>query len=101
VLGLGTDEESLLHALPGSDTLRAEVVHAVRAEMAVKLEDVVFRRTDLGTAGHPGSEALDGAAELMAAELGWDDSRRRNELEGVLAAFPMPPEPPEMQVRGR
>jgi glycerol-3-phosphate dehydrogenase len=91
VLDRGADDPSLLHALPGSATLRAEVVHAVRAEMAVRLEDVVFGRTDLGTAGHPGAEALEGAADLMAAELGWDQSRRREELERTLAAFPAPP----------
>jgi glycerol-3-phosphate dehydrogenase len=88
VLERGADDPSLLQALPGSDTLRAEVVHAVRAEMAVRLEDVVFGRTDLGTAGHPGAEALEGAAELMAAELGWDRSRRHGELERTLAGFP-------------
>jgi glycerol-3-phosphate dehydrogenase len=38
--------------------------------MAVRLEDFVFGRTDLGTCGHPGTEALESAAELMAAELG-------------------------------
>jgi glycerol-3-phosphate dehydrogenase len=83
-------EPGLAHALPGSDTLRAEVIHAVRDEMAVRLEDVVFGRTDLGTAGHPGAEALEQAALLMAGELGWDDSRRRKELERTLAAFPDP-----------
>jgi glycerol-3-phosphate dehydrogenase len=92
VLDLGVDDPTLLQVLPGSDTLRAEVVHAVRAEMAVKLEDVAFGRTDLGTAGHPGAEALEEAADLMAAELGWDRWRRREELEGVIAAFPAPPE---------
>jgi glycerol-3-phosphate dehydrogenase len=47
-----------------------EMVHGVRAEMAVRLADVVFGRTDLGRCGHPGTEALESAAELMAAELG-------------------------------
>jgi glycerol-3-phosphate dehydrogenase len=88
VLERGADDASLLQTLPGSDTLRAEVVHAVRAEMALRLEDVVFGRTDLGTAGHPGAEALEGAAALMAAELGWDRSRRHSELERTLAGFP-------------
>jgi glycerol-3-phosphate dehydrogenase len=98
VLELGADQADLLHTLPGSDTLRAEVVHAVRAEMAVKLEDLVFARTDLGTAGHPGAEALEGAAELMAAELGWDASQRCKEIEGVLAAFPASPQRQGMPV---
>ena len=49
-----------------SDTLKAEVMHAVRAEMTVKLEDCVFRRTELGTAGDPGSEAFETCASLWA-----------------------------------
>jgi glycerol-3-phosphate dehydrogenase len=59
---------------------KAEVVHAVRREMAEKLEDVVFRRTELGTAGHPGRQALSDCAELMAAELGWDQTRKHHEV---------------------
>jgi glycerol-3-phosphate dehydrogenase len=71
-----------------STTIKAEVIHGVRQEMAQKLSDIVFRRTDLGTAGHPGDAALQGCAELMAAELGWNDARRHQELAEVRAAFP-------------
>jgi glycerol-3-phosphate dehydrogenase len=71
-----------------STTIKAEVIHGVRQEMAQKLSDIVFRRTDLGTAGHPGDAALQACAELMAAELGWNDARRHQELAEVRAAFP-------------
>jgi glycerol-3-phosphate dehydrogenase len=71
-----------------SDTLKAEVIHAVRAEMAVKLADCVFRRTELGTAGDPGSEALETCAELMGGELGWSADRIASELAEVRAQFP-------------
>jgi glycerol-3-phosphate dehydrogenase len=71
-----------------STTIKAEVIHGVRQEMAQKLSDIVFRRTDLGTAGHPGDTALQTCAELMAAELGWNDARRHQELAEVRAAFP-------------
>ena len=64
------------------------MIHGVRQEMAQKLSDIVFRRTDLGTAGHPGDAALQTCAELMAAELGWNDTRRYQELAEVRAAFP-------------
>lgn len=66
-----------------SDVLRAEVIHAVREEAAVRLGDVVFRRTDLGTAGDPGDEAITECCELMASELGWSDDRRQRELADV------------------
>src|SRR5690606_16141441 len=38
--------------------LGAQVVHAMRAEWAVALEDVVLRRTGLGSLGDPGTAAL-------------------------------------------
>lgn len=94
VLERAKDDATLLQSLPGSETLRAEVVHAVREEMAVRLEDVVFRRSDLGTAGHPGAVAVAACAGLMAAELGWSPARASEELARTLAAFPSAPAPP-------
>ena len=79
---------ALARSLEGSTVLQAEVLHAVREEMAQKLADVVFRRTDLGTGGHPGEAALRTCAELMAAELGWDARRVQRELEEVEGAYP-------------
>jgi len=74
--------------LPGSTVIRAEVVHAVRHEMAQKLGDVVFRRTDLGTGGHPGEAALRSCAGVMASELSRDNTRVHQEIEEVEAIFP-------------
>ena len=71
-----------------SPTLKAEVIHAVREEMAAKLADCVFRRTDLGTAGDPGPSALRTCAELMAGELGWSRDRVESELAEVQTRFP-------------
>jgi len=73
--------------LPGSTTFRAEIVHAIREEMAMRLADIVFRRTDLATGGHPGPAALQEAASLAARELGWDDGRRRDEIAEVERRF--------------
>lgn len=67
--------------------LRAEVLHGVREEMAHKLSDVAFRRTDLGTAGHPGIESLRICADAMSAELGWSAERIRQELEETSRSF--------------
>jgi glycerol-3-phosphate dehydrogenase len=83
-------EESpeLAETLGHSKVAKAEVVHAVRQEMAQKLSDVVFRRTDLGTGGHPGEDALAACAQLMARELEWDQRRLGQELAEVNACFP-------------
>lgn len=71
-----------------SKVLRAEVLHAVHAEMAVKLGDVVFRRTDLGTADDPGESALQECASIMGQELGWGPARVRQEVDEVRSVFP-------------
>ncbi len=63
--------------------LKAEVRHAVRNEMAQKLSDVVFRRTDMGSFSYPGKEALKEAASIMAAELRWSDERVQRELAAI------------------
>lgn len=72
-----------------SKVLKAEVIHAVRKEMAQKLVDVVFRRTDLGAAGYPGEDALKASAYLMASEMDWDNERVKKELDETHAAFPL------------
>ncbi len=81
------DFPPLATPIGGSDVLRAEVVHAVRAEMARRLEDCVFHRTELGTAGHPGEAALEECAALVGGELGWTPARRAEELELVRRRF--------------
>jgi glycerol-3-phosphate dehydrogenase len=55
--------------------------------MACHLDDIVFRRTDLGTLGNPGMDALQKCAQLMANELGWDTANTEQELARVLKGF--------------
>ncbi len=68
-------------------TIRAEVIYAVRDEMALKLADVVRRRTELGSAECPPDAALKTCAQLMAAELGWDAKRIEKEIEEAKAIY--------------
>lgn len=65
------------------EVLPAELIHGIREEMAQSLEDLVLRRTDLGTTGHPGKESLDDCARIAAGEFGWDGPRISRELEAV------------------
>jgi glycerol-3-phosphate dehydrogenase len=88
VLKYACENTSLAETIGTSRVLKAEVVHAVREEMALKLADVVFRRTDLATGAHPGEESLRVCAALMASELRWDPYRTQNELHEVNAMFP-------------
>jgi glycerol-3-phosphate dehydrogenase len=70
-----------------SATLKAEIVHAVREEMAQRLSDVVFRRTDLGTGQIPGRAVLQVCAEIIAREFGWDQNRIEKEIQSAETAF--------------
>lgn len=65
----------------------AETRHAVHEEMAQKLEDVILRRTELGSAGHPGAALVAVCADAMADELGWDEARKQREIEETNARF--------------
>jgi glycerol-3-phosphate dehydrogenase len=84
----GTDYRVLLQSaqapgqaqlLGGTDTIMAELTHAVESEMAVHLQDVVLRRTDMGSGAHPGRTAVEQAAAGMQRLMGWSDERRRAE----------------------
>jgi len=88
ILEYGKENSDWMQSLPGSeDVLEAEVVHAVREEMALKLGDVVFRRTNLGSGGIPKEESMKAVSAIMAKELGWSETRRKQEVREVEAVY--------------
>ena len=88
VLAVAHDDATLLGCVPGAETtIKAEVLHAIRDEMAITLLDVVRRRTEIGTAEAPDEHSLDAVADLMAAELGWSAQHRQRELDAARSAF--------------
>jgi glycerol-3-phosphate dehydrogenase len=70
-------------------TLGAEIVHVIRHEMAMRLTDIVIRRTGLGSAGMPEEAALRGCADVASRELGWDGVRTDEELSAVREFYVM------------
>jgi glycerol-3-phosphate dehydrogenase len=86
VLALVAERPDLGETLPGSeDYLRAEVVYAVTHEGARHLDDVLCRRTRISIETFDrGTASARPAAELMAAELGWDDARLEEEVDHYL-----------------
>jgi glycerol-3-phosphate dehydrogenase len=88
VIDLAVSNPLLAELVPGTRVLKAEVLFAVRNEMAFNLGDIMFRRTDIATGGHPGEAAIRTCAEMMAAELGWDEGRMEKEIELVEAGLP-------------
>ena len=71
-----------------SFVLREQTLFAVREEMAMKLSDVILRRTDLGTLHRPIKDVLDKMSFYMADELGWSNHRRLNEINDLDDFYP-------------
>jgi glycerol-3-phosphate dehydrogenase len=68
---------------PDSETVGAEVVHVIRKECAVRLSDILVRRTAAGSAESPSADTIQNAARLAGAELGWDEPRISAEVADV------------------
>lgn len=67
---------------PHHGAIAAEVVHAVRREYARRLDDVMFRRLSIAhETPDAGLAAVEPVSKLMGRELGWDDTRRREESD--------------------
>jgi glycerol-3-phosphate dehydrogenase len=66
--------------VPGTTTLCAELWHTVEHEMAVHLEDVVMRRTDLAAGAHPGRAVLQHCAKIIGERLAWSSQRMNSEV---------------------
>ena len=76
----------------GSPVIKAEIVHAVRREMAQTLVDAVQRRTELGAAGLPALTTLQTCADLVGQELNWSTQQKDSAIEEVRRAYTMMPE---------
>jgi glycerol-3-phosphate dehydrogenase len=87
VLDLARSDPALARPLTGAPGyLAAEVVHAVLAEGAMHLDDVLTRRTRVSIeTAHRGVESAPQVARLMAAALGWDEERTAREVEHYTA----------------
>ena len=72
---------------PGQLHVGAEVIHAIRNEMACTLADIVIRRTEAGSDGYPGEPLVMAMAAIAAGALGWDDHRREREIGAVRDFF--------------
>ncbi len=96
----GTEAAAVLQlALQGADLARvvtpdgqllAAVVYAIRMESAATLSDILFRRTAIGTIGHPGQKILEAVGRTAAMELNWDEKRLAAELDTAADRLTLP-----------
>jgi len=110
LLDLMARRPDLKNAVPGaSPYLGAEIVYACTHEGAVRLDDVLSRRTRVRIELRDrGAEAAAHAAPLMAPVLGWDASRTAAQIAGYremiaadLAAESMPDDQSAFQAATR
>jgi glycerol-3-phosphate dehydrogenase len=64
--------------------LGGQVRRAIREEMALRLSDVILRRTSLGAPHPPTPAAVAAAARIAGAGLGWTPAREAAEIADVL-----------------
>ena len=65
----------------------AELYYFIYEEMATNLSDVVFRRSNLGSAECPDAKTLSLVAEIMGGVLEWQSEERKQQIEQVLEVF--------------
>ena len=70
-----------------SPVIGAELVLAARSEMAVTLADAMIRRTPVGALGYPGDDAVRRGADLVGAEQGWSEERKRAEIAALRSFY--------------
>jgi glycerol-3-phosphate dehydrogenase len=80
VVRLAENEGLSARLHPDHPYIEAEVVYAVRHELAERVADVITRRIPLALLDNAAARtAVPRVVELMAGELGWDGERRRQE----------------------
>jgi len=82
---LGNDLDKNIYLDEKCRVIRAQVIYAIRKEMARKLTDVVFRRLPIAMACRLRDSYLKICVETMAKELKWDHGRIGEELKDVNA----------------
>lgn len=90
VVSLAREDKALSEELNDDGEIMAQVVYAVRKEMARTLSDIVTRRTGIGTLGNPGEDVLCKVAQVAAKELKWDQTRVEKEISDTVNLLRIP-----------
>jgi glycerol-3-phosphate dehydrogenase len=90
IIKLARADKTLSETLNEDGEILAQVVYAVRAEMARTLSDIVMRRTGIGTLGNPGEDILRKVANVAAKELIWDANKIEQEVSNTVKLLTLP-----------
>ena len=90
VMKIARGDKKYAAALNADGEMPAQVIYAIKDEMACTLTDILLRRTGIGTLGNPGQGVLETIAEMASRELKWSAARIDNELEKAVKALSLP-----------
>jgi len=90
VIEMAGNDKMLLETVNPDGEILAQVVYAIKKEMAKTLQDIVFRRTGIGTLGNPGKELIKRVADITAEYLGWEEEKKAKEISGTMKSFELP-----------
>lgn len=90
IVNMAREDKALSETLNDDGEIMAQVVYAVRNEMARTLPDIVMRRTGIGTLGNPGEDVLRKVAQVAAKELKWDQARVEKEIADTVNLLRVP-----------
>ena len=83
VVKLALESSSGPRRLDPERLLEGKTIFAIREEFAQKLVDIVLRRTGIAAVTAPSDAALELCASAAAQELGWSETKRREEVTEV------------------
>jgi glycerol-3-phosphate dehydrogenase len=90
IVNMAREDKALSETLNDDGEIVAQVVYAVRDEMARTLPDIVTRRTGIGTLGNPGEDVLRKVAQSAAKELQWSPERIEKEISDTVNMLKIP-----------
>jgi glycerol-3-phosphate dehydrogenase len=90
VMEIARSDKQYAVALDADGEMSAQVLYAIREEMACTLMDILIRRTGIGLLGHPGEEILQTVARVAGQELNWNQARLDHELETAGSRLSVP-----------
>ena len=90
VMEIARSDKMYASTLDADGEILAQVIYAVRAEMAMTLKDILIGRTGIGWLGNPGDKALQMVAQVAGRELKWDQARMDHELEAIYRSLAIP-----------
>lgn len=90
ILELANSSKQLSEVLDEDGELAAQVLYAIRFEMAMTLSDIFLRRTGLGTVGLPSEEVISKAAEIAGKEWNWSLAKKSEEIDKLKRRLKLP-----------